>query len=258
MFEFLVSALQVAEDAAEPAWIIGHIPPGRRDALYDYSSYFDQIVQRYEATIAAMFWGHTHQDQLEISYADYANQTRENANVVGYIAPALTPTSGNPSVRVYSVDPVTFAVLDYEVHVANLSESGYHELGPVWKKYYSVKEAYGSLLDPPVTDPLVELTPAFWHDVAVLFNKDDDVFQKWYTRKQRGWKDAKCDADCKKIELCRLRSSQSQYGCHKPQPALKRRDDGHYRTGGESDDCSHSKMVEVFRAMQGHVGGWVP
>jgi sphingomyelin phosphodiesterase len=112
---FIVSQLQIAEDSGERAWIIGHIPPGRPDALYDYSSYLDQIVQRYDGTLAAMFWGHTHRDQSEISYTDYTNQTAENARMVGYIAPSLTPTSRNPNFRVYGVDPMTFAVLDYTV-----------------------------------------------------------------------------------------------------------------------------------------------
>lgn len=105
VFAFIVSALQSAEDAGERAWIIGHIPPGRADCLYDYSSYFDQIVSRYEYTIAALFWGHTHLDQFEISYTDYQNRSADGAQAIGYIAPSLTPTSGNPNFRVYTVDP---------------------------------------------------------------------------------------------------------------------------------------------------------
>lgn len=104
---FLVSSLQAAEDAGERSWIIGHIPPGRPDALFDYSASFDHIVQRYSATIAAMFWGHTHRDQFEVSYSDYNNRTAANAKAIGYIAPSLTPTSGNPNFRVYEVDPVS-------------------------------------------------------------------------------------------------------------------------------------------------------
>lgn len=42
----LATTLQDAEDKGERAYIFGHIPPGRPDCLYDYSSYPDQIVQR--------------------------------------------------------------------------------------------------------------------------------------------------------------------------------------------------------------------
>jgi sphingomyelin phosphodiesterase len=72
------------------------MPMGASDSLYDYSAFFDQIVQRYDATIAALFFGHTHQDQWEISYSNYSDQNYKTANEISYIAPALTPTSGNP------------------------------------------------------------------------------------------------------------------------------------------------------------------
>lgn len=52
--------------------------------------------------------------------------------MVGYIAPALTPTSGNPTFRVYSVDPVTFAVLDFSVYYANITSPTFQD-GPKWQ-----------------------------------------------------------------------------------------------------------------------------
>lgn len=54
---WLVNELQAAEDAGERVYIIGHMPMGAGDAFYDGSNYFDQIVNRYEATIAALFFG---------------------------------------------------------------------------------------------------------------------------------------------------------------------------------------------------------
>jgi sphingomyelin phosphodiesterase len=210
-FAWLVNELQASEDAHDRVYIIGHIPFGRPDALYDYSAYFDQIVQRYEATIAALFFGHTHRDQWEVSYSDYSSQTASNANAVHYIAPALTPTSGNPTFRVYNIDPETWAVLDYTVYIANMSAPGYQVLGPAWERYYSVKEAYGSLFN--YTDAKLELTPAFWHNVSVLFEDDDAVFQEYYARKQRGYEYEPCTDSCKTLEVCQMRSSQSQHAC---------------------------------------------
>lgn len=54
---WLVSELQAAEDAGERVYIIGHMPMGAGDAFHDGSNYFDQIVSRYDATIAALFFG---------------------------------------------------------------------------------------------------------------------------------------------------------------------------------------------------------
>jgi sphingomyelin phosphodiesterase len=62
-FTWLISELQCAGDANERVYILGHIPMGSSDVLYDYSEYFDQIVQRYDVTVAALFFGHTHRDQ---------------------------------------------------------------------------------------------------------------------------------------------------------------------------------------------------
>ena len=130
--------------------------------------------------------------------------------MVSYIAPALTPTSGNPTFRVYSVDPVTFAILDYSVYYTNISSPTYQN-GPTWELLYSVKDAYGSLLDPPVTDSSAELTAAFWHNVTVLFENDDTVFQEYYSRKSRDYDTTTRDSDCKATEICQLRAAQAQY-----------------------------------------------
>ena len=130
--------------------------------------------------------------------------------MVSYITPALTPTSGNPTFRVYSVDPVTFAVLDFSVYYANISSATYQD-GPTWQLLYSAKEAYGSLLSPAVTDASAELTPAFWHNVTVLFENDDAVFQEYYARKSRDYNLATCTGDCKTNEICQLRAAQAQY-----------------------------------------------
>lgn len=170
----------------------------------------DQIIQRFDATIAAVFYGHTHQDEFEIAYSTPAAPSSATANMVSYIAPALTPTSGNPTFRVYSVDPVTFAVLDYTVYYANLSSPTYQD-GPVWEKLYSIKEAYGSLLTPPVTDAATELTPTFWHNLTELFETNDTVYQDWYMRRGRDYSNATCTGDCKTESICGLRASQSQY-----------------------------------------------
>lgn len=54
---WLVSELDSAEQAGERVYIIGHMAMGLNDALHDGSNYFNQIVDRYSATIAALFFG---------------------------------------------------------------------------------------------------------------------------------------------------------------------------------------------------------
>jgi len=54
---WLVSELDSAEQNGERVYIIGHMAMGLNDALHDGSNYFNQIVDRYSATIAALFFG---------------------------------------------------------------------------------------------------------------------------------------------------------------------------------------------------------
>ena len=229
---------------------------GRTDALIDYSEYFDQIINRYAHTIAGQFFGHTHRDQFELAYSNYSDQTAANAVSLTYIMCSMTPTSGNPSFRVYDVDPDTYGILDYTMYITNLTAPGYQTSGPVWEKYYSAKETYGSLLSPPYTDSDAELTPAFWHNVTTLFEQDDSVFQAYYDRKQRGWEYEYCDASCKASEICQLRSAQSQYGCvnSNVSSVTTKRDlgrgmptDGHGH--GHSSECEGSLIVPIMRNM---------
>ncbi|RDA87675.1 hypothetical protein CP532_3805 [Ophiocordyceps camponoti-leonardi (nom. inval.)] len=241
---WLVDQLDEAERAGESVYIIGHMPPGEKDALHDGSNYLDQIFNRYSSTIAAMFFGHTHLDHFEISYSDYDARTAENARVTSYIAPSLTPTAGMPSFRVYDVDPVTFAVRDATTYIADMSHPGYQSTGPVWTKLYSAKEAYGKALHPPVTDPEAELTPSFWHDVTTAMEADDNLFDAYMSRKSRGWKPARCRDGCKAEEICQLRAGRSQDNCFKPKIGfhLDRRRLSDER--GEHDECGSTVTPE--------------
>jgi sphingomyelin phosphodiesterase len=242
-FAWLVNELQGAETAGERVYIISHIPSGSSDYFHGFSNTFNQIVNRYEATIAGMFYGHTHLDEFEISYSDYNNRNFSNAIGMSYITPSMTPTSGAPTFRVYSVDPVTYGVLDYTEYTTDITASSL-----VWKKYYSAKATYGSLLTPPVTDTTSELTPAFWHNVTTVFEKSDSTFQAWYGRKSRGFNVSACDATCKAEQICMLRSGESQYNCDQFAIGINisKRDE---EESTLRDECEGTKVREVFNAI---------
>ena len=69
MLKFLITELEAAEAADERVWIIGNVPSGGgTDALPNPSALFLSIVVRFSPnTIAAIFWGHTHRDQIHSS-----------------------------------------------------------------------------------------------------------------------------------------------------------------------------------------------
>ncbi|RFU33954.1 hypothetical protein B7463_g2388, partial [Scytalidium lignicola] len=244
---WLINELDGAEIAGERVWLMGHMPMGSGDAFHDGSNYFNQIIQRYDATIAAIFYGHTHKDEFEIAYSNYSSPTANTATMMAYIAPALTPTSGNPTFRVYSVDPATFGILDYTVYITNISSSTYQD-GPTWFKYYSAKDTYGKLLG--VTDSAAELTPAFWHNVTTLFENEDTVFQEYISRKTRGYNNATCTGTCKTDEICQLRAAESQYNCVTVTPGINfrkiKRDGLTTSTSEYSQSCGYSVAGNMF------------
>lgn len=67
---------------------IRHIPPGHADCLKIWSRNYYKIVQRYESTITAQFYGHTHFDEFEVFY-DTNDLSRPTG--IGYIGPSVTP-----------------------------------------------------------------------------------------------------------------------------------------------------------------------
>lgn len=231
---WLVGGLDKAEKAGERVYLVGHMPMGASDAPHNGSNYFDQVVNRYSASIAGMFFGassylvsystvltliflgHTHLDQFQISYSDYQDRDASNAVAMSYIAPSMTPLSGMPAFRIYTVDPDTFGVLDTDTYVADVADPEFQN-GPTWKKSYSAKEAFGALLETPIPAD-AELTPAFWHNVTLVLEKDPAAFEAYWSRRTHGWNVPECDEACRKTEVCQFRAARSQDNCFVPKP----------------------------------------
>jgi sphingomyelin phosphodiesterase len=247
--QWLVRELDGAERAGENVYIMGHMSIGDRNALHDGSNYLDQIINRYSSTIAAMFFGHTHRDEFQISYGNYSERGHGNALVMSYIGPSLTPSSGMPSFRVYDVDPVTFGVLDVTQYMADMRSPDFQTTGPVWKKFYSAKEVYGSAVEPPVTDPAAELTPGFWHNVTEAFEADDALFHDFLRRQSRGWLSPSCTGDCKTEQICQLRAARSQNSCYKPGPGLPLQHGEGVLYHDQNDECDASVTAAVLGAL---------
>ncbi|KAJ5570471.1 uncharacterized protein N7459_009901 [Penicillium hispanicum] len=249
---WLITELDAAETAGQRVWLISHIPSGKPDHFRDHSHYFDQIVQRYDATIAALFFGHTHKDEFQISYSTYTNRAWDTATAMGYIAPSMTPTSGPPSFRVYEIDPVTFGVMDYTQYIAKISDSSAQiDTTPEWVPYYSAKADYGAKLAPPVEGAGVELTPAFWHNVTVAMEADSSLFQAFWGRRTRGYNVSSCTGECMATEICALRGADAQYSCVGAKPGLS-----FSKRGGKDVDvlwqrrlqpeCNHAGMAPLL------------
>lgn len=204
LLSWLAQELAACEQRNQRAWIIAHVLTGYdgTTSLANPSALFYSIVRRFSPyTIAAIFFGHTHKDQLQLFY-DYLPDSinpltghRDTTKIdfskplqVGYIGPSITPLTGlNSGYRVYQVDSETFEILGAQTYFSNISDS-LEWTKPVWKKEYDAREAYcnplshdkGPSPDLPMTKPTIPwpqdapLNATFWHRVTESMLLDPD------------------------------------------------------------------------------------
>ncbi|XP_022913387.1 sphingomyelin phosphodiesterase-like [Onthophagus taurus] len=201
--KWLVYELEQAENAGEKVHIIGHIPPGDSDCLKVWSRNFYKIIDRFEDTVKAQFYGHTHSDQFEVFYDTTSFKRATN---IAFIAPSVTTFEHhNPGYRIYYVDGdherTTREVIDHETWITNLEDANSDESEPIWKKLYTARSAYN----------LESLRPQDWSDLIDKMVDNPGVFNLYY---KHYYKDSPvkppCDDNkCKLLLLCDLRSGKS-------------------------------------------------
>lgn len=220
-FRFLISELEAAEAANQRVWIIGHVPPGYSagNPLPNPTALFYSIVVRFSpATIAAVFWGHTHEDQLNIFY-DYAassldgsvrNTTDidlESPLAMSFIGPSLTPlTNYNAGWQRYQVDAETFGVLNLQTYISNISNSASFDPEPEWEFEYDARETYDPEDNWPATAPL---NATFWHGVTeqMLENVPLTTTYTLFESKSSVKTTLCTDTTCAKKKVCAIRSA---------------------------------------------------
>ncbi|KZT07673.1 Metallo-dependent phosphatase [Laetiporus sulphureus 93-53] len=217
MLRFLTDELQDAEDAEDRVWILGHVPSGWSGsyAMNNPSNLFYQIVDRFSPhVIAAIFFGHTHEDQLSIFYTNNAtNISAENALTVSWITPSVTPlTNLNSGFRVYEVDSGTFDILDAYTWAADVNTfgelDGQTEFGPAFEFEYSTREAYGqTITEWGPNDPL---NATWWHLVTEAMEANSSLVELFTTYQGKSSvKTAACTGKCIPARICYMRSGST-------------------------------------------------
>jgi sphingomyelin phosphodiesterase len=108
---WLAAELQQSEASGEKVVLIGHIPPnmGVEERPSSVLKRFVSVIARYNASIVANLYGHTHYDEFQL-----LSNAQQVPFGMAYIAPSLTTfVHINPSYRIYEMDAKTFEVLDY-------------------------------------------------------------------------------------------------------------------------------------------------
>ncbi|KAI1873910.1 uncharacterized protein JN550_003179 [Neoarthrinium moseri] len=177
MFSFLISELQKAEDLGQRVWIVGHVLSGwdGSNPLPNGSELFYQIIERYSPhVVAAVFFGHTHEDQAFVYYANNGtNASAETAIANAWVGPSLTPlTNLNSGYRLYEVDTGSWDIYDaytFYADVSSFSEIDTTQTGPVFQLEYSTRAAYGAGAKWPDDAPL---NATFWHQVTEAMERN--------------------------------------------------------------------------------------
>ncbi|KAF2346196.1 Metallo-dependent phosphatase-like [Trinorchestia longiramus] len=160
---------------------------------------------RYESTITAQFYGHTHYDELEVFYDD-DDVTRPIS--IAYVGPSVTTYPDlNPGYRVYLVEKGAgegvHRVVDHETWIMDLDVANSPRNAgsdPHWYRLYSARQAY----------EMRSLLPVDWDNLVYRMVEDQELFDTFY---RNYWKNSPkreaCDAECKKRLLCDLKSGRS-------------------------------------------------
>ncbi|KDQ63152.1 hypothetical protein JAAARDRAFT_188759 [Jaapia argillacea MUCL 33604] len=216
MLRFLTDELQDAEDAGDRVWIVGHVLSGwdGTNPMANPSNLFYQIVDRFSPhVIANIFFGHTHEDQLSIFYANNGtNMSAQTAQAVSWIGPSITPlTNLNSGFRVYEVDSATFDIVDAhtwrsEVNTFPALDSQL-QYGPTYSYEYNTRQAYGANFTWGPNDPL---NATFWHKVTEVMEADPSLVTTFNTYQGKGSVlTPPCTGTCATAKICYIRSGSA-------------------------------------------------
>ncbi|KAI8039963.1 hypothetical protein M5D96_007388 [Drosophila gunungcola] len=169
--QWFIYELQSAEFSNEKVHVIGHIPPGHSDCLKVWSRNFYKIISRYESTVTAQFYGHTHYDEFEMFYDPH---DLNHPNGIAYIGPSVSPYYDlNPGYRIYYVDgdhdSTTRLVIDHESWIMNLKEANLYGY-PIWYKLYTARAAYN----------MKALRPSDWNNLLNELTNNQELFELYY------------------------------------------------------------------------------
>ncbi|CAI4226979.1 unnamed protein product [Auanema sp. JU1783] len=201
---WVIEQLLDAENAGDKVHVVSHIPGGDSEAREGYALNYYKVTNRFQNTISAQFFGHTHHDAFYMVYEDPNDATSRPTGVV-YAAPSVTTFSEyNPAYRIYTVDgkhdKSTFEVIDYEEWFLNMTTANLDPNNePVWEQLFaSINQEYG----------LLGQTPTEYNKMLNRMKTDDNLFKKYReNRYRRNEFDGitPCDTKCKNHMLCESR-----------------------------------------------------
>jgi len=170
---WLAEELLAAEAQGKKVHILSHVPSGSGGCLGAWGREFSKIINRFEGTVMAQFYGHTHSDEFQIFY-DPEDTSR--ATGISFIAPSVTTIGHtNPAYRIYTVDSgyegASYRILDHETYVFNLTAANLagENNEPSWYKLYTATQDL----------EMESLFPQDWDNLVRRMWVDDELFGKF-------------------------------------------------------------------------------
>jgi sphingomyelin phosphodiesterase len=217
MLRFLTDELQDAEDQGDRVWIMGHVLSGwdGTNPLEAPTNLFYQIVDRFAPhVIANIFYGHTHEDQFSIFYANNGtNMSAHTALTTSWIGPSITPlTNLNSGFRVYEVDSATFDIMDAHTWRSDIHSypglDGQTSVGASYVYEYDTRATYGAgITGWDSSDPL---NATWWHLVTEQMEANPSLVTTFneYQGKQSVLT-PNCTGQCITARICYMRSGSA-------------------------------------------------
>ncbi|KAE9414641.1 hypothetical protein Angca_004472 [Angiostrongylus cantonensis] len=228
LVEQLLDAERAGDSVVFQVQIIAHIPGGDSEALEGWALNYYKVINRFQNTVVAQFFGHTHSEEFYITYEDPQSSSSRPTSVV-YSAPSITPYSEYfPAYRIYSIDGAyngsTYQVIDFEEWFLNLTEANANPKSPHWKQLYpSANQEYG----------LKSQSPSEWNGLIERMRTDNVLFEKYrknYYRRSKFDGIGDCDEKCKNGWLCSARQMHhSKALCADLNSLTERRGRNNYR-----------------------------
>ena len=197
--DWIYDELLKAEKNNEQVYIMGHMSPGDIDALPAWAKHFNVLVDRFEYTIAGMFFGHSHNDEIHINTGVYSNKPTK----VHWIAPSFTTFSElNPSFRLFEADEQSKVLLDFAQYRLNLTNANMNpNKQPVWDISYLFKNYYG----------LADISASSVYKLAAMLGVNEQQSLRYLSNFYTGGNltPKQCDRKCQQINTCRMIYSDS-------------------------------------------------
>lgn len=190
---WLNQTLRGFEANGEIAILIAHHPPGSSDCLYQWSSRFRAILDRFQHIVRWSLYGHVH---LEIYGVAKGINTGNPTQVHYWTGSVSTQPANNPSFKMFEVDVETMIPVRSHTYILDINHTP-DQSNLDWKWDHEVTQLYN----------MTDLSPSSFIKLAERIREDEDVAML-YQRAQSSWGNSthydNCNEYCKTNLYCSM------------------------------------------------------